>query len=983
MEITKPIAASLKPESTISHYKIKELIAVGGMGQVYRALDLQLGRVVALKTIRPVSSVDPHAHQRFLREARAASILSHPSICTIYEIGQEADLTFIAMQHVSGKTIEDMLSQGPLSIETILSCALDVIDALDEAHKHGVIHRDIKPSNIMLNDRGVAVVLDFGLAKQVSLTTESNEDLPTLVHLTAATTLLGTMPYMPPEEISGELLDARSDIFSFGVTLYEMLTGTRPFEGLHKVDLLHAILHDEPKPLPEVRPEVDASLNAIVSRTLMKKPSDRFQSASELREELAAYIQSQGYAVRTISRRSISGISSEIPRTGQSRRKWNTTSERQIRSRAFLQRLPLILLIAAGVTAAIWWLFVRSPTQPDANLSSLRQVELVSWKNEPGELSIFGSLSPDGTMIAYSPISGGNRNIWIKQIIGGNPIEVIKDEWANQNPIWSPDGQQIAFVSSRGKQSGIWRIPYLGGTPTLIATIKEGVFPTLTSWSKDQSTIYFELQSKLFALKIDSGQINQLSGSDPTWQDLQDFSISADEHQVAYVRNEGGKWNVWVRPITGGNPIQITNDAAEDKYPVWHPDGKRVIYSSIRDGTYQICAAYLDGRKPMQITSGESDKFVSSVSNDGARILYGSLREESDIWGVRVETGETFEVTSDTGCELWPDISPDNKMIAFQAIKQPGRGAKLRSCSLMIKPLSAGGQQMQLAARAYDARWSHDGSQVAFLRDAGSATNIWIIQATGGGERQVTTEGIIGGRFTVLPYNRLESANYGWSPDNKKLIYCSKKSPAGSTVNIISADGSDKPTIINTTESDRFNSPLWSPDGNRAMYLSQAIEKSAGKALWSVWQTDTSLRKTETIFQTDSVLRLLGWLGLTKDVIVATVEGKHSGSQNAADVNLIRITNGGGNQVVARLQSAYLYNIQLSPDGRMLAFASHQDGADNIWLIPAIGGPARRITTNSDPRLYFSSLSWSPDGKAIYYGKQTTDSFISAINDFK
>lgn len=289
---------------------------------------------------------------------------------------------------------------------------------------------------------------------------------------------------------------------------------------------------------------------------------------------------------------------------------------------------------------------------------------------------------------------------------------------------------------------------------------------------------------------------------------------------------------------------------------------------------------------------------------------------------------------------------------------------------------------MQLVAGAYDAKWSHDGSQVAFLRDSGSSTNIWKAQATGGGEKQITTDGISFGGFSVLPYNRTQSTNYGWSPDDKKLIYCSEKPPNSSTVNVVSADGSDKPTIINSTETELFTSALWSSDGNRAIYLSQVREKSAGKALWSVWQTDLSSRKTESILQTDSVLRLLGWFGSTNDVIVATVEGKRKGSPNTAEVSLIRIADG-ANQVVARLQSAYLYNIQLSPDGRMVAFASHQDGADNVWLIPTMGGQARKITTNSDPRLYFSSLSWSPDGKAIYYGKQTTDSFISAINDFK
>src|SRR5262245_38473215 len=224
----------LQPETTISHYRIKELIAIGGMGEVYRAIDLQLGRIVALKTIVSDKAEDRHAHERFLREARAASILSHPGICTVYEIGNQDDLTFIAMQHISGRTIQELLAEGQLPLEQVFSWALDILDALDEAHRHGVIHRDIKPSNIIINERGHAVMLDFGLATQASFADTLNEELATLPHLTSATMLLGTVPYMPPEELRGEQLDERSDIFSFAVTLYEMLTGDRPFDRPNK-----------------------------------------------------------------------------------------------------------------------------------------------------------------------------------------------------------------------------------------------------------------------------------------------------------------------------------------------------------------------------------------------------------------------------------------------------------------------------------------------------------------------------------------------------------------------------------------------------------------------------------------------------------------------------------------------------------------------------------------------------------------------------
>jgi serine/threonine protein kinase len=370
----------LEPESTISHYKIKELIASGGMGEVYRAIDLQLGRVIALKTILTHKADDPNADRRLLREARSASILSHPSICTIYEVGQQDDLTFIAMQYVTGRTIHDLLLEGQLSIEKVLGYALDIADALDEAHRNGVVHRDIKPSNIIVNERDVAVVLDFGLAKQVNFAAALDEELPTQENLTSATTLLGTVHYMPPEELRREPLDERSDIFSLGVTLYEMLSGVRPFDRPNKVDMLHAILHDEPKPLMEARPGVDERLEAIVGKTLRKDSSQRYQSVKELKQEIVTYIQEAGYLVRGVLSTSASGRFIPVSQSGLER---TDTWPRLKSPRVFFSALVLAAILVALI-GTIWWIFFRSPSQPDANLSSLRHVELVSWKGEPG-----------------------------------------------------------------------------------------------------------------------------------------------------------------------------------------------------------------------------------------------------------------------------------------------------------------------------------------------------------------------------------------------------------------------------------------------------------------------------------------------------------------------------------------------------------------------------------------------------------------------
>jgi serine/threonine-protein kinase len=341
---------SLSPDSTISHYRVKELIGRGGMGEIYKATDLHLGRVVALKTLSPNLTADQSAHQRFMREARAASILSHPSICTVFEVGKDGDLLFIAMQYVQGKTIHEMLALGPIPVETAVSYALNVAEALEEAHKNGVIHRDIKPSNIMVNDRGVAVVLDFGLAKQVAYLEAMSDESPAMMQVTTAATIVGTPQYMSPEQIRGEASDGRSDIFSFGTTLYEMLTGDRPFKGRSRIEVMHSVLNDEPKPISMIRPEVGCELNRIVEKALKKEPGMRYQSASELRLELVEYSQGERRFARGAS------VPSEGSFTATAETRILPTgslgeSTARILSPFISSRSLLILLIATGRTS--------------------------------------------------------------------------------------------------------------------------------------------------------------------------------------------------------------------------------------------------------------------------------------------------------------------------------------------------------------------------------------------------------------------------------------------------------------------------------------------------------------------------------------------------------------------------------------------------------------------------------------------------------
>jgi Tol biopolymer transport system component len=307
------------------------------------------------------------------------------------------------------------------------------------------------------------------------------------------------------------------------------------------------------------------------------------------------------------------------------------------------------------------------------------------------------------------------------------------------------------------------------------------------------------------------------------------------------------------------------------------------------------------------------------------------------------------------------------------------QGRALAASLMFIKPAMAGGQQLQLSMHGRDLEWSPDGLKLSFLSMSGGLLNLWVVNPSGSDAKQLTTEGVSESEFTVLPYNRRETRTYSWSPDNKKIAFSNQKLTGECQLCIISADGSGELRILASSNSECASSPLWSLDGKRMLYFSQSTADASGKVL--LGELDTG--KSEIIYQSARFSRLLGWSGSAGEIIIATDERSRGGSAKPVEISLFQLARGKDPKLIARLNSAYLRNIQLSPDGKTIAFASHQDGKDNIWLIPAVGGAARRITANSDPRFYFSSLTWSSDGKAIYYGKQSGYSLISEITEFK
>ncbi|MFL6208208.1 MAG: protein kinase domain-containing protein [Pyrinomonadaceae bacterium] len=968
-------------------YEIIAPLGRGGMGEVYVARDTQLGRKVALKFLPELFTADRARLARFAQEARAASALNHPNIITIHEIGQADATHYIATEFIEGETLRQRLVRAPLTIEEAVEIAAQTCAALAAAHEAGIVHRDIKPENVMLRRDGYVKVLDFGLAK---LTDTDYDDADTeaqtrqLIY-TAPGTVVGTVDYMSPEQARGLEVDARTDIWALGVVLYEMVAGRRPFTGETKPDVLAAILKTEPEPLASPHEPLPDELRRIVHKTLRVRREERYQTIRDLLVDLKSLKRELEFSAHSLRVTAPAMQPAQASPTAQIPAASTAASSILAAPRFSLRHALLLVPLAALVVGATWWFVARRNGQ--INASALKTMEVVSWRSTPGEVYSAGTFSPDARIIAFASTKSGTKNIWVKQTTTGEPVQVTNDEFKNDGPVWSPTGEEIAFFSQRGEQYGIWRIPALGGTPTLVKTFAAGEGDVRPKrWAKN-GLIYYELRQNLFALDGNTGSATQVTDLAPNRAAANSFSISPDGERIAYISlDEHGGNNVCYVPARGGGqPVQLTKDNYEHRNTIWASDSQRVLYSAKVDGTFQIFAVALDGQPPLQLTTGERDSFVLDVSADGTRVLYGATQEESDVWSVRVAGGAEFAVATDITAELWPAAAPDGQTVVYQAIKNLSQGDKLFNGALVAKRADADAPPLQLAAEGFLPQWSPDGKQVAFMRLTGDSYSLWTVPATGGGARQLVASGLPSPEYSLLPYNRYQVNSFSWSPDGSKIAYCSRAGGARN-LRVAAADGTGDTQITNNDDVNLWPAgPIWSPDGKRIAYAARRLNKSASDArlTYGVWLVAPETKETRAVYQSDSLLRLLGWSQTEKELLIATLKSKTS-IGTPTDVGLLQVAiETGAPRPIAELSAIYFHNIHLSPDRRSIAFAAHRDGKDNVWLLPVAGGEARRLTANNDPRLYFSSFSWSPDGRTLYFGKQSRHSLLSMITNFQ
>jgi serine/threonine protein kinase/sugar lactone lactonase YvrE len=749
---------------TISHYRITGRLGSGGMGVVYEAQDLTLGRHVALKFLPPELARDNSALDRFLLEARAASALNHPNICTIYAVEKDADQSFIAMELLEGQSLDVKLNVGPLTLDRLLDVSIQLADALDAAHAKGIIHRDIKPANIFITQRGQVKILDFGLAKLTHAagmapeTIGVTQDGLRTASLTSPGSTVGTIAYMSPEQARGEVLDARTDLFSLGTVIYQMATGRQPFPGNTSALIFNAILERDPVPAAQLNPELPPRLQELIDKLLEKDRDLRYQSAADLRGDLKRLKRDTESGRKIAQPVSNPSVPVATPPISSSRQPSSgsavVAAARAHKLGTGVATLIVVMLIAAA-GYGVYALLHRNGPLPFENIS-------ITKVTETGKAALV-AISPDGKYILNVVRDAGQESLWLRNLPTNSDTQVIPPaEVKYVNLRFSPDGNYLYFTRSEPGSEELkylYRAPVLGGTPQKLVT------------------------------DIDSN-----------------ITFSPDGRQIAYFRfnnPEPGKERLLLLPVDGGDEKVLDsrpiNGGLQD--PAWSPDGKTIACMVLQPGNA------LSGLVELDVASGKQNLFFSSASDiiqrpvwmpDRSGLLAQSSLDRRQIVFISYPDGKLHNVTRDTNSYSAPGLAANGRTLVSVLSQAHYNLFTMPAASLNSGPA----RQVTSGAPIPSFSWTRDG-RVAMLSDSDSGLVLLNPES--------------GSKTPLFAQAGARGDTPSACADGRYVVFSAVFSQGNKALNIWRIDGSGG-NLKQLSDGKVDQNPVCSPDGHWVLY---------------------------------------------------------------------------------------------------------------------------------------------------------------------
>jgi serine/threonine protein kinase/Tol biopolymer transport system component len=908
----------LRPGQAIGSYQVISFISRGGMGEVYLAEDKRLGRKVALKLLPASFTTDVDRLRRFEQEARSASALNHPNIITIYEIRQAAGSQIIATEYVEGETLRLRLRRAPLTLSETLNIAIQITDALSAAHKAGIIHRDIKPENIMLRPDGYVKVLDFGLAK---LSEESSPavaaEAPTIQVRTGSGIVIGTAGYMSPEQARGLGVDQRSDVFSLGAVIYEMLARRKPFEGDTPSDTLAAILKTEPLPLARAVAGVPSELVRIVNKSLRKDREERYQVVKDLLLDLKALKQELEFQDKLDRSVASEGDGTEVmpaveataalsePRHTTSRSAISNISDsisleiKRHKVGAAFVFVAVLLIVSAGTFGVYKW-FNRA--MPVAHFWDVQLTRLTNSGN-----AIDAAISPDGKYIVYALSDRSSQSLYIRQVSTANDKLIVPPARVGVfGMTFSPDGTELYYVLKANLDAGtLYRIPVLGGIPTKVL-------------EKIDGPISFSPDGRQFVL---------LRGNYP--------NLGESALIIANLDGSGERTLVVKKNPERLSPIFFAG-------PSWSPDGKIIAATVATIGGRSRVVGFspIDGSE--KNLSTESWMFSGRVQwlpdMTGLLVIAGDSVAAAQVWFMNYPDGRVRRVTNDLGTYRSLGLTQNGKSLA--TVQAQGLvnlyvvpdGNEWKAIRLPIGNISF------YFSAGNNLSWAPDGKRIVLVSNEGGNADIWMADPDGSNRKQLTANG--GQNFSPVV-----------SADGRYIVFVSWRD-GRKNIWRMNFDGGDS---IRLTSGLADSYPSLSPDGRWVIYTTLDGVKPT---LWKVAiDGGTPVQVSDHVATTATI---------SPDGRMIAYTYPESQDPNAPP-NRIAIMPFEGGPVLKTFEfsttGTVLSIAQWSVDGKSILYSATANNVSNIWSQAIDGGPPKQVTNFND--LFMTGFAWSRDGKQL------------------